>query len=196
VVDVSNSPSFDEAAVMTFFTTSTRNLLRHEASAGVKHHVALSIVGTERRPNIPYFQAKIAQEDLIRTSSIPYSILHATQFFEFFTRIADDASDGNRVRLPPVLFQPVAADDVAEALTKIALGPPLNGTIDLAGPECFRFDEFVRRGLSARHDPREVVPDADAQYFGAKLGESTLVPLGDARLGQTRFDEWLGQAAH
>jgi uncharacterized protein YbjT (DUF2867 family) len=195
VVDVSNSPSFEAEAVMTFFTTSTRNLLSHEAAAGVKHHVALSIVGTERLANNPYFRAKIAQEDLIKRSSIPYSIVHATQFFEFVPQIADNATEGNRVRVPPVLFQPIAADDVAKALAKIAVEPPLNGTVDVAGPERFRFDELVRKALRARRDPREVVADASAQYFGATPSENTLVPLGNARLGELRFEDWLGQAA-
>jgi uncharacterized protein YbjT (DUF2867 family) len=195
VVDVSNSPSFDAAAVLAFFTTSTRNLLQHEAAAGVKHHVALSVVGSERVPDSPYLRAKAAQEQLIESSSIPYSIVHATQFFEFVQRIADEATDGNRVRLPPVFFQPIAADDVADALANVALGAPLNRTLDVAGPERYRFDELVRKGLGARRDPREVVADADAPYFGAKLSEDALVPIGDARLGATRFDEWLGRSA-
>ena len=167
VVDVSNSPSFEDAAVLEFFETSTRNLLDAEAAAGVGHHVALSIVGTDRLPDSGYMRAKVAQEKLIRSSSIPYSIVHATQFFEFLGRIADDATDGDTVRLPPVLFQPMAADDVATAVGRVAVGEPLNGIVEIAGPEQFRFDDFIRRGLAARHDPRQVVADPDARYFGA-----------------------------
>jgi uncharacterized protein YbjT (DUF2867 family) len=195
VVDVSNSPSFEDTAVMNFFTTSTRNLLQYEAAAGVQHHVALSVVGTERLPESGYMRAKIAQEKLIRESSVPYSIIHATQFFEFVKRIADEATDGTIVRLPPVLFQPMAADDVAKAVGKIAVGTPLNGTVEIAGPQQFRFDELIRLGLRARNDPRTVVADPHARYFGAELSERTLVPGSDARLGEIRFEEWLGQPA-
>jgi uncharacterized protein YbjT (DUF2867 family) len=195
VVDVSNSPSFEEAAVMEFFTTSTRNLLRYERSAGVTHHVALSVVGTDRIPESPYLRAKNAQEKLIEESGMPYSIVHATQFFEFVKRIADEATVGTTVRLPPVLFQPMAAEDVAEAVGRIAVGAPLNGTVEVAGPQQFRFDELVRKGLRARNDPREVVADPHARYFGAELDERSLVPGDDARLGETRFEEWLSQAA-
>ena len=194
VVDVSNSPSFEDAAVLKFFETSTRNLLTHEAAAGVGHHVALSVVGTERLLESGYFRAKIAQEKLIKESPIPYSIVHATQFFEFMKSIAAAATDGNRVRLAPVFIQPMASDDVASAVGRTAVGTPVNGTVEVAGPERFRLDEFIRRGLSAQNDPREVVADPDARYFGAKLGELTLVPGDDARLGETRFDEWLNQA--
>jgi uncharacterized protein YbjT (DUF2867 family) len=193
VVDVSNSPSFEPAAVMEFFTTSTRNLLEGAAAAGVRHYVALSVVGTERIPDSPYLRAKNAQETLIKAAGIPYSIVHATQFFEFVKRIADEATVGATVRLPPVLIQPMAADDVAKAVTRIAVGEPLNGTVDVAGPQQFRFDELIRQGLSARNDPREVVVDPHARYFGAELGERSLVPAGDARLGEIRFQEWLGQ---
>jgi uncharacterized protein YbjT (DUF2867 family) len=193
VVDVSNSPSFEEAAVMQFFTTSTRNLLKHAAAAGVRHHVALSVVGTERIHDSPYLRAKNAQETLIRGSGIPYSIVHATQFFEFVTRIADEATDGTTVRLPPVLIQPMAADDVAKEVGTVAVGPPLNGTIEIAGPQRFRFDELIRQGLKARNDPRKVIVDPHARYFGAELAEASLVPAGDARLGDIRFQEWLGQ---
>jgi uncharacterized protein YbjT (DUF2867 family) len=193
VVDVSNSPSFEEAAVMKFFTTSTSNLLKHAAAAGVRHYVALSVVGTERIPDSPYLRAKNAQETLIKDAGIPYSIVHATQFFEFVKRIADDATDGTTVRLPPVLIQPMAADDVAKAVGRIAVGAPLNGTVEVAGPQRFRFDELIRQGLGARHDPREVVVDAHARYFGAELGERSLIPAGDARLGEIRFQEWLNQ---
>jgi uncharacterized protein YbjT (DUF2867 family) len=193
VVDVSNSPSFEEAPVMNFFTTSTRNLLSYEAAAGVTHHVALSVVGTERLLDSGYFRAKMAQEKLIKESSIPYSVVRATQFFEFVKSIAAMSTDGNTVRLAPVLIQPMAADDVAKAVGRIAVGAPVNGTVEIAGPEQFRLDEFIREGLSARHDPREVVADPQAPYSGAILSERTLVPSGDARLGEIRFQEWLGQ---
>ena len=195
VVDVSNSPSFDETAVMEFFTTSTRNLLKHAAAAGVKHYVALSIVGTERIPDSPYFRAKNAQEALIKSAAIPYSIVHATQFFEFVKRIADEATDGTTIRLPSVLVQPMAADDVAKAIGRVAVGAPLNGTVEVAGPEQFRFDELIRQGLGARNDTREVVVDLHARYFGAELGERSLIPADDARLGEIRFQEWLRQPA-
>jgi uncharacterized protein YbjT (DUF2867 family) len=193
VVDVSNSPSFEDAAVMEFFTTSTRHLLEYVAAAGVRHYVALSVVGTERIPDSPYLRAKNAQEMLIRSGGIPYSIVHATQFFEFVKRIADDATDGATVRLPPVLIQPMAADDVATAVGKVAVGAPLNGMIEVAGPQQFRFDEMIRQGLAARNDPREIVVDPHARYFGAELGERSLIPAGEARLGEIRFQEWLGQ---
>src|SRR5688572_3486437 len=195
VVDVSNSPSFEEAAVMNFFTTSTRNLLEQAAAAGVRHYVALSVVGADRIPDSPYLRAKHAQETLIKGGGIPYSIVHATQFFEFVMRIADEATVGATVRLPPVLFQPMAADDVAKAVGRIAEGAPLNGTADVAGPQQFRFDELVRQGLSARNDPRTVVADPHARYFGTELDERSLVPLGDAQLGEIRFEDWLGQPA-
>jgi len=193
VVDVSNSPSFEEAAVMKFFTTSTRNLLEHAAAAGVKHYVALSVVGTERIPDSPYLRAKNAQETLIKGASIPYSIVHATQFFEFITRITDEATVGTTVRLPHVLIQPMAADDVARAVRRVAVGAPVNGTVEVAGPEQFRFDELIRRTLGARNDTRNVVVDPHARYFGAELGERSLIPAGDARLGEIRFEEWLNQ---
>ncbi len=195
VVDVSNSPSFEDTAVMNFFTTSTRNLLQYEAAAGVRHHVALSVVGTERLSESGYFRAKIAQEKMIRESSIPYSIVHATQFFEFVKSIADGATDGTIVRLAPVLIQPMAADDVAKAVGKIAVGAPANGIVEVAGPQQYRLDELIRQGLRARNDPRTVVADPVARYFGAELNERTLVPDDGARLGEIRFDEWLGQPA-
>jgi uncharacterized protein YbjT (DUF2867 family) len=191
VVDVSNSPSFEESAVMRFFTTSTRNLLEQASAAGVRHYVALSVVGTGRIPDSPYLRAKSAQETLIRNGRIPYSIVHATQFFEFVKRIADDATEGTTVRVPPVLIQPMAADDVAAAVAKVAVGAPVNGTIEVAGPEQFRFDELIRKGLGARNDPRQVVVDPHARYFGAELAERALVPDSDARLGGIRFAEWL-----
>src|SRR5262249_5741257 len=195
VVDVSNSPSFEEKAVMDFFTTSTRNILKYAAAAGVRHYVALSVVGTERIPDSPYLRAKNVQENLIRDGGIPYSIVHATQFFEFVKSIADDATVGTKVRVPPVLFQPMAADDVAKAVGKVAVGAPVNGTVEVAGPQQVRFDELIRQGLAARKDPREVVADPHARYFGAELDERSLVPWGDAQLGDIRFDEWLGQLA-
>ena len=191
VVDVSNSPSFEEAVATRFFTTSTRNLLSYEAAAGVKHHVALSVVGTDRLPGYGYFRAKVAQENLITESSIPYSIVRATQFFEFVTNIAASATEGNIVRLPPVLIQPIAADDVAKAVGKIALGTPVNGIVEIAGPEAFRLDELIRQALSARLDRREVVTDPEARYYGGIPSERTLVPEHDARLGEIRFQEWL-----
>jgi uncharacterized protein YbjT (DUF2867 family) len=194
VVDVSNSPSFEEKASMEFFQTSTRNLLSYEANAGVRHHVALSVVGSDRLQETPYIRAKLAQEKLIEESGIPYSIVHATQFFEFVKSIADSATVGNQVRVPPVFIQPMAAEDVAAAVAKVAIGTPLNGMVEIAGPQRFRFDEFIRQGLRARNDPREVVVDPNARYFGAKLSELTLVASGDARLGAIRFDEWLSTA--
>jgi len=195
VVDVSNSPSWEDAAVLNFFETSTRNLLTYEAAAGVRHHVALSVVGTERLAESGYFRAKIAQEKLIKESSIPYSIVHATQFFEFLKGLADiSVVDGN-VRLPPVLFQPMAADDVASAVGTIAVGPPVNGIVEIGGPEQFRLDELVRRRLATLKDPREVIADPTARYSGAQIGERTLVPDNNARLGETRFDTWLTQSA-
>jgi uncharacterized protein YbjT (DUF2867 family) len=197
VVDVSNSPSFEETAVMNFFTTSTRNILTYGAAAGLKHYVALSVVGTERIPDSPYLRAKNAQEMLIKSGGIPYTIVHATQFFEFVGRIADEATVGTTVRLPPVLIQPMAADDVAKAVARVAVSPPASGTVEIAGPEAFRFEELIRQGLSARHDRREVVVDPHARYFGAELGERDLVPRGHAQLGSVRFREWLNQpAAH
>jgi uncharacterized protein YbjT (DUF2867 family) len=193
VVDVSNSPSFEATAVMEFFTTSTRNLLKHAAAAGVRHYVALSVVGTERIPESPYLRAKNAQETLIKSAGIPYSIVHATQFFEFINRIADEATDGTTVRLPPVLIQPMAADDVATAVGRIAVGAPVNGTVEVAGPQQFRFDDLIRQGLAARNDSREVVVDPHARYFGAELDERSLMPADDARLGEVWFQEWLNQ---
>ena len=194
VVDVSNSPSFEEAAVLEFFSTSTGNLLAAEIAAGVGHHVALSVVGTERLSESGYFRAKIAQEKLIKESSIPYSIVHASQFFEFLKSIADGATEENIVRLAPVLIQPMAADDVAMLVGRTVVGSPLNGTVEVAGPEQFRLDEFIGKGLSARNDPREVIADPEARYFGAMLGERTLVPAADAILGATRLEDWLEQS--
>jgi uncharacterized protein YbjT (DUF2867 family) len=194
VVDVSNSPSFEEKAVMEFFQTSTGNLLAYEARAGVGHHVALSVVGTDRLQDSPYMRAKMAQEALIKASRLPYSIVHATQFFEFVKAIADAATEGNQVRVPDAFIQPMAAEDVAKAVGRIAVGPPVNGMVEVAGPQRFRFDEFVRQGLRARKDPREVVVDPNARYFGAKLSELALVPSTEANLGEIRFETWLNPA--
>ena len=195
VIDVSNSPSFEASAVLEFFETSTGNLLAAEAAADVGHHVALSVVGSERLPESGYFRAKIAQEKLIESSSIPYSIVHATQFFEFVRSIADEATDGSTVRMAPVLFQPIAGDEVAQAVGRISVGSPLNGRVEVAGPEQSRMDEFFRQALGAWNDPREVATDPHARYFGAELSERSLVPGADALLGQTRYSEWPGQTA-
>jgi uncharacterized protein YbjT (DUF2867 family) len=195
VIDVSNSPSFEEKAVMDFFTISTRNLLAQEKLAGVGHHVALSIVGLERSPDSAYFRAKLAQEKLIKDASIPYSLVRATQFFEFVKGIADSSTTGQRVRLPSALFQPMAAEDVAGAVAKVAVGKPLVGTVEIGGPQQFKLDEFVRQGLRARSDAREVITDPNALYFGAKIDDRTLVPGGKALLGQVRFADWLNQPA-
>jgi uncharacterized protein YbjT (DUF2867 family) len=181
--------------VLNFFETSTRNLLSYEATAGVKHHVALSVVGTDRMSESGYMRAKIAQEKLIKGSSMPYSIVHATQFFEFLKGLADISMVDGKVHLPPVLFQPMSADDVATAVGRVAVEPPVNGTVEIGGPEQFRVDELVRRRLASLKDPREVVADPNALYSGAKLSEKTLIPGSNARLGQTRFEIWLTQPA-
>jgi len=193
VVDVSNSPSFEAAAALTFFETSTRNLLAAETQAGVRHHVALSVVGTERLLESGYFRAKAAQEKLVKSSSIPYSIVHATQFFEFVKSIAAAATDGNQVRIAPVFIQPMASDDVASAVGGVAVGAPVNGTVEVGGPERFRLDELIRQSLAAQHDSREVVADPRARYFDAALSERTLIPDDDAQLGATRFADWLSR---
>jgi uncharacterized protein YbjT (DUF2867 family) len=193
VVDVTNAPSWEDAAVMKFFETSTRNLLSYEAAAGVGHHVALSVVGTERLLESGYFRAKFAQESLIKASSVPYSIVRATQFYEFLKGISDFSTRGNEVHLPPALIQPMAADDVANEVGRIATGLPVNGTVEIGGPEQFRLDELIRRGLTARKDPRRVVADPQATYYGIAVTERALVPEKNARLGKTRFDEWLAQ---
>jgi uncharacterized protein YbjT (DUF2867 family) len=195
VVDASNSPSWEDAAVLKFFETSTRNLLAYEAAAGVRHHVALSVVGTDQLAESGYFRAKIAQEKLIQESSIPYSIVHATQFFEFVKGLADISMVSDKVHLPPVLFQPMAADDVASAVGRIAVGQPVNGIVEIAGPEQFRVDELVRRRLASLKDPRQVIADPNALYSGARLSEKTLLPGNNARLGETRFETWLTQPA-
>jgi len=193
VVDVSNSPSFEDNAVMAFFDTSTRNLLAAEAQAGVRHHVALSVVGTERLTASGYFRAKLVQEKLIKESAIPYSIVHATQFYEFVKSIAGAATDGDVVRLSPALIQPMAAEDVATAVARVAAGAPLNATLEVGGPETFPLDIFIQRALRARNDPRTVVADPHARYFGVELGERTLVPAANAQLGAIRFQDWLAQ---
>jgi uncharacterized protein YbjT (DUF2867 family) len=193
VVDVTNSPDWEDAAVLKFFETSTRNLLANEAAAGVGHHVALSVVGTDRLLPSGFFRAKMAQENLIKASSIPYTIVRATQFFEFVKQIADFGTVGNQVRLPPALFQPMAADDVASAMARIVTGKPVNGTIEIGGPEQFRLDEAARRDLAARRDPREVITDPQARYVGIAVSERALVPDDQARLGETRYEDWLKQ---
>jgi uncharacterized protein YbjT (DUF2867 family) len=193
VVDVSNSPSWEDTAVMKFFETSTCNLLTHEAAAGVGHHVALSVVGSERLVESGYFRAKIVQENLIKGSAIPHSIVRATQFYEFVKGIADLSTDGNKISLPPVLIQPMAADDVAAAVGRVALGAPVNGTVEVGGPEKFCLDDLIRRGLAARQDPRVVLADPRARYYGIKVEERTLVPEDDAKLGQIRFEDWLAE---
>ena len=194
VVDVTNSPSWEDAAVLKFFETSTRNLLHDEAAAGVGHHVALSVVGTERLLESGFFRAKIAQENLIKGSSTPYSIVRATQFFEFVEKIADLSTEGNKVRLPPALFQPMAADDVASAMARIATSSPVNGTVEIGGPEQFRLDELARRDLAARQDPREVISDPHARYVGIAVSERALVPDDNAQLGEAHFEDWLNQS--
>jgi uncharacterized protein YbjT (DUF2867 family) len=193
VVDVSNSPSFEDEAVLDFFTTSTRNQLAAEKEAGVGHHVALSVVGTERLAESGYFRAKIAQEKLIKESGVPYSIIHATQFFEFVKSIAQAATEGNTVRLSPARIQPMAAEDVATAVARTAVGSPQNATVEVAGPEQFGLDELIRKGLSFHDDPREVVTDPTARYFNAVLQDGELLPGSEATMYNTRFEEWLNQ---
>jgi uncharacterized protein YbjT (DUF2867 family) len=194
VVDVTNSPSFEDTAVLKFFETSTRNLLSAEKAAGVKHHVALSVIGADRVPDSGYMRAKIAQERLIKAATTPYTILRATQFFEFIGRIADGNTEGNTVRLTPALMQPVAAEDVADALSRVAVGEPVHGIVELAGPEPVRMDELARRLLRAKHDPRQVTADARAPYFGAVVNDQSLTPGDKPMIGPTRFEEWLNTA--
>ena len=194
VIDLSNAPSRDAKAVMEFFETSGRNLLTAEAAAGVQHHVALSIVGADRVPDQGYYRAKVAQEKLIGASSIPYTIIRSTQFLEFLGGIADASTDGSVVRLPPGLLQPIAADDVAAVVTEVALANPRNGTIEIAGPERAPFNEIIARYLKAVGDPREVVKDPEARYFGGRLEEKSLVPLGEARLGRLNLEEHIPQS--
>jgi uncharacterized protein YbjT (DUF2867 family) len=191
VVDVSNSPSFEDQAAMDFFQTESRNLTAAEVSAGVKHHVALSVVGTERLQDSGYFRAKLAQENRIKSSPIPYTIVHATQFFEFVRSISQSSTEGNTVRVPPVLFQPIAAEDVASAVAEVALAQPVNGTIEIAGPDTFTMDEPVRKVLEHDHDTRTVIADPQAPYFGIKVAEKALIPGANPRLGSTKFDWWL-----
>jgi uncharacterized protein YbjT (DUF2867 family) len=194
VVDVSNSPSFEDSAVLAFFETSTSNLLSAEAAAGVGHHVALSIVGIDRSPDNGYFRAKIAQEKLIESGRIPYSIIRSTQFFEFIDGIADSATTGNEVHIAPVAFQPIDAEDVASNVADVASNPPLNGRLEIAGPDKLRFDGVIRRRLSSKNDPRRVISDPLAPYWGAVPSENSLIPLNVARLGKVRFEDWLSAA--
>jgi uncharacterized protein YbjT (DUF2867 family) len=191
VIDLANSPSFEDKAVLEFFQTAGRNLLPAEATAGVRHHVALSIVGTDRSPDNGYFRAKVAQENLIEASGVPYTIIRSTQFMEFLKGIAVEGTKGNMVRISPGLFQPIAADDVAAAVADVALAAPRNGIVEIAGPERAPFNEIVARYLKAVGDPREVVSDSEARYFGGRVEERSLVPLGEARLGRIGVDEWL-----
>ncbi|MEU9291776.1 SDR family oxidoreductase [Streptomyces sp. NPDC048275] len=193
VVDVSNSPSWADDEVMNFFRTSTTNLLKAEADAGVTHHVALSVVGTDRLQESGYFRAKQAQEELIKASKVPYSIVHATQFFEFMKGLADMSTEGDTVRLAPVKIQPIYSDDVAAAVGRTAVGDPVNGVVEIAGPDVFQLDELIRKGLAAKNDPRTVVTDPHAKYSGAELQETTLVPGPDAHLAETRFADWVAQ---
>ncbi|RZT16642.1 uncharacterized protein YbjT (DUF2867 family) [Kribbella sp. VKM Ac-2569] len=196
VVDVANSPSFEAGPVMEFFKTSTGNLLQAEDEAGVRHHVGISIVGTERLPDNAYFAAKIAQEELIKASGLPYSLVHATQFFEFVGGIADEGNwDDGKVHIAPVAWQPIAGEDVAKLLGRTAVGEPLNARIDIAGPDEFRMDEFFRKALAGRGDTREVVADEHARYFGSELTERSLVPIGEATLGELHYDEWYAAQA-
>ena len=195
VVDVSNAPAWDDAAVLDFFQTSSRNLLAAETAARVGHHVTLSVVGTDRLPGSGYFRAKVAQEEVVKVGPVPYTILRATQVFEFIGRIADSSTDGDTVWLPPALVQPEAADDVASTLADVALGSPLNDTVELAGPEAFRLDELARRVLKASDDRREVTTDVHARYFGAELDDRSLTPGDDARTASTHLEDWLSQSA-
>ena len=194
VVDVANSPSWEDKAVLEFFETSGRNLLAAEADAGVGHHIALSVVGTDRLLASGYFRAKMAQENLIKASPVPYTIVRATQFFEFVSSIAQSATDGQTVRLSPALVQPIVSEDVAAALADIAVKEPLNGTVELAGPETIRLDELVRRFLSANRDARKVTTDVHAGYFGTAVNDQSLTPGDNPRLGPTRFEDWLSRS--
>jgi uncharacterized protein YbjT (DUF2867 family) len=194
VVDVSNAPSWDDAAVLDFFGTTARNVLAAEANAGVGHHVVLSVVGTDRLQASGYFRGKLAQEDAVQAGSVPYTILRATQFFEFLGRIADSFTEDDVVRVPPVLVQPEAVDDVAAALADVAVSPPVNGIVELAGPEPFRLDELARRILDAESDPRRVTADPHARYFGAELDDRSLVPGESPRIAPTRFEDWLASS--
>ncbi|MFI9168924.1 SDR family oxidoreductase [Streptomyces lincolnensis] len=193
VVDVSNSPSFEDEAVMEFFRTSTANLLAAEAEAGVRHHVALSVVGTARLQGSGYFRAKLAQEELIKASGMPWTIVHATQFFEFAKGLADGVTEGDTVRLPAGRIQPIVSDDVAAAVARASVGTPVGGVVEVAGPEAFELEEFIRMGLAAKNDPRKIVTDPNATYWGAELQDTTLLPGPDAQIAGTRFGDWLAQ---
>ncbi len=195
VVDVANSPSFEDAAVLNFFETSGRNILAAEAAAGVKHHIALSVVGSERLPGSGYFRAKIAQEKLIKASPVPYTIVRATQFYEFVGAIAQSNNEADGIHMPPAKLQPIAASDVSAALAEVAVAPPVNGTVEIAGPEAIGLDSLVRQLIEARRDERRVVTDDKALYFGAPLNDRTLTPAAGARLGKTHFADWLAQSA-
>jgi uncharacterized protein YbjT (DUF2867 family) len=195
VLDLANSPSFEDKAVLEFFETAGRNLLAAEAAAGVRHHVALSVVGTDRLPESGYLRAKLAQENLIKNSRIPYTIVRSTQFFEFANSIAQSGTAGQTVRVSPALFQPIMSDDVADAMADAALGAPVNGTIEIAGPERIPLDDFVRRYLAATKDPRTVIADARARYFGTELNDKSLTPGDNPRLGSIRFEDWLSHAS-
>jgi uncharacterized protein YbjT (DUF2867 family) len=195
VVDVANAPAWDDAAVLDFFQTASRNLLAVETAAGVGHHVTLSVVGADRLPESGYFVAKVAQERVVKAGLVPYTIVRATQFFEFIGRLADASTDGHTVRLSPALVQPEAADDVAATLADVAVGAPLNDTVELAGPAAFPLDELARRVLKASDDRRKVIADVDARYFGARLDDRSLTPGDDARIASTRFEDWLAQSA-
>jgi len=195
VLDLANSPSFEDAAVMNFFQTAGQNLLAAGAKAGVRHHVALSVVGADRLPDSGYLRAKVVQENLIKGAGIPYTILRSTQFFEFGGRIADDATDGNTVRVPDALIQPIVSDDVVAALAEVSLGDPANGTLEVGGPERFRFDAFISRVLAAKKDKRTVLADLHARYYGTELAEESLVPIGKARKGSTLLDVWLSRSS-
>ena len=194
VVDVSNAPAWDDDAVMEFFQTTSRNVMAAESAAGVRHHVALSVVGADRLTDSGYMRAKVAQEEAIKSGGIPYTILRATQFFEFIGRIADSSVDGETIHLAPVLVQPEAADDVAAAIADVAVSEPVNGTVELAGPEQFPLDELARRVLRANNDAREVTADAQARYFGAKLDDRSLTPGDNPRIAPTHFEDWLNQS--
>jgi uncharacterized protein YbjT (DUF2867 family) len=194
VVDVTNSPSWEDAAVLKFFETSTRNLLAAETAAGVGLHVALSVVGTERLLDSGFFREKLAQENLIKASTIPFTIVRATQFFEFVKSIGDFSTEGNKVRMPPAFIQPMSADDVASAVARIAANTPVNGVVEIGGPEKFRLDELIRVDLAARNDPREVIADPQGRYYGIKVSEKALIPDDNARLGEERFEDWLSES--
>jgi uncharacterized protein YbjT (DUF2867 family) len=196
VVDVANAPAWDDAAVLDFFETASRNLLAAETVAGVRHHVTLSVVGADRLPESGYFRAKAAQEEVVTAGPVPYTIVRATQFFEFIGRIADSSTEGDTVRLPPALVQPESADDVAGTLADVALGAPLNDTVELAGPEAFPLDALARRFLKASGDPRRVTADIHARYFGAELDDRSLTPRDDARIATTHFEDWLNQSVN